>query len=204
MSELRPLLDELERRLRAFGAPIVDAFAPGVPVDEVRAVLDAEGLEAPDDVFAWWGWHNGAVLSDAPPVLSGPGVYLRSENTLVEDWHVLSLGEAARTRRWFRADYADAGAADLLPAGWFPVLVTGATPTMWIVCTPGADAPPPLYVDEHLPGPAEPLFPSLANFVGAIIRTFDEGLIRPHPEDARVPMFDAPALRGELQRLAYW
>jgi hypothetical protein len=204
MPDLQPLLDELERRLRAFGAPIVDAFAPGLPVDEVRTVLDAEGLRAPDDVVAWWGWHNGAVLSDVPPVLSGPGVYLRSENTLVEDWHVLSLGEATRTHRWFRADYAEAGAADLLPAGWFPILVTGAKPTMWVDCRAGANVPTPLYVDEHLPEPAGPLFPSLADFVGAIIRAFDEGLIRPHPEDARVPTFDAPALKGELLRLAYW
>jgi hypothetical protein len=113
----------------------------------------------------------------------------------------MSLGEAARARRWFRADYADAGADGLLPAGWFPILVTGAKPTMWIDCTGGADKLAPLYVDEHL---AEPLFPSLVDFVGAIIRTFDEGLIRPHPEDARVPTFDAPALKGELRRLAYW
>jgi len=204
MSELRPLLDELERRLRAFGAPIVEAFGPGVPVEEVRAVLAGEGLHAPDDVVVWWGWHNGAVVSDAPPVHSGPGVYLRSENTLVEDWHVLSLSEATRTHRWFRADYPGAGAADLLPAGWFPLLVTGAKPTMWIDCTAGADVPAPLYVDEHLPEPAGPLFPSLADFVGAIIRAFDEGLIRPHPEDARVPTFDAPALKGDLRRLAYW
>lgn len=187
-----------------FGAPIAEAFSPGLPGGEVRAVLDAEGLQAPEDVVAWWGWHNGAVLSDAPPVLSGPGVYLRSENTLVEDWHVLSLAEATRTHRWFRANYADAGAAELLPAGWFPILVTGAKPAMWIDCTPGADTLAALYVDEHLPEPAGPLFPSLANFVGAIIRAFDEGLIRPHPEDARVPAFDALALSGDLRRLAYW
>jgi hypothetical protein len=179
-------LEELERRLRAFGAPIVDA---GVPADDIRAAFDAEGLDAPDDVVAWWEWHDGAVLSDAAPILSGPGVELRSENTLIEDWHVLSLGEATRSHRWFRKDY------DLLPAGWFPILVTGAKPTMWIDCTPGADAPAPLYVDEHLPKPEGPLFPSLANFVAAIIRAFDERLIVPHPEDPRVPTFDARPYR---------
>ena len=197
-TELRPLLEELERRLREFGAPIVDAFGPGIAADEIRAVFDAERLDAPDDVVAWWGWHDGAVLSDARRVLSGPGVYLRSENTLIEDWHVLSLGEATRTHRWFRED------SDLLPAGWFPILVTGAKPTLWIDCSAGPDAPAPLYVDEHLPEPARPLFPSLANFVGASIRAFDEGLILPHPEDPRVPMFDAAALPGDLRRLVFW
>jgi hypothetical protein len=190
----------LERRLRAFGAPIVEALAPGVSAEEIRAVLDAEGLQAPDDVVAWWGWHDGAVLSDAPPVLSGPSVHLRPENTLVEDWHVLSLAEATRTHRWFRAEYP----ARLLPAGWFPILVTGAQPKLWIDCTAGADASAPLYVDEHLPEPPGPLFPSLAAFVEAIVRAFDEGLIRPHPKDPRVPIFDAPALKGDLRRLPYW
>jgi hypothetical protein len=33
---------------------------------------------------------------------------------------------------------------------------------------------------------------------------FDEGLTRPHPEDDRVPAFDAPALKGDLRRLCYW
>jgi hypothetical protein len=201
MSELRPLLEELDRRLRAFGAPIVEAFRPGLPAGEVKAVFADEGLSAPDDVVTWWGWHDGAAVSDAPPVVSGPGVYLRSENTLIEDWHVLSLDEATRTHRWFRADYADAGAADLLPGGWFPILVTGAKPTMWIDCS-GADAP--LYVDEHLPEPTEPLFPSLAQFVADVIRAFDQGLIRPHPEDPRVPTIDAATLPGELRRLAFW
>jgi hypothetical protein len=203
MSELRGLLDELEHRLRAFGAPIVEAFRPGVSADEVRAVLAAEGLSAPDDVVVWWGWHDGAALHDAPPVHSGPSVYLRSENTLVEDWHVLSLREAVRTHRWFRAD-AEKTPPDLLPAGWFPILVTGAKPVMWIDCAAAADAPAELYVDERLPGSSGPLFPSLTAFVGMIIRAFDEGLTRPHPEDPRVPMFDGPALEGDLRRLAYW
>ena len=197
MSELQPLLEELERRLRAFGAPIVDAFCPGLPPDEIRAVFDAEGLNAPDDAVAWWGWHDGVALLDAPPIVSGPGVYLRSENTLIEDWHVLSLGDATRTHRWFREDF------DLLPPGWFPILATGAKPTMLIDCSAGPEAPAPLYVDEHLPEP-EPLFPSLANFVAAIIRAFDEDLIEPHPEDPRVPRFDAQALPSDLRRLAFW
>ena len=135
---------------------------------------------------------------------SGPGVHLRAENTLVEDWHVLSLADAVRTHRWFRDDYAAVGAAALLPRGWFPILATGAQPTLWIDCSVGDDEAAPLYVDEHLPKPEGPLYASLADFVGMIIRAFDEGLVRPHPEDPRVPVFDAPALPDELRRLSFW
>ncbi len=180
------------------------AFRPGARPDLVRSVLSAEGIAAHGDIVAWWSWHDGVNVSDAPPVFSGAGVFLRPENTLVEDWHVLSLADAVRTYRWFRASYAEGGAPDLLPGGWFPILVTGAKPVMWIDCGAGADAPAPLYVDEHLPQPTGPLFDSLADFVGTIIRAFDDGLARPHPEDPRVPMFDASALKGDLRRLGYW
>jgi hypothetical protein len=203
-TELGRLLDELEHRLRAFGAPIVEAFHPGAPADRVRTVLAAEGLHAHADVVAWWGWHDGVALPDTAPVQSGPGVYLRSENTLVEDWHVLSLADAVRNHRWFRAAYAEGGAPDLLPRGWFPILMTGAKPAMWVDCGVADDTPAPLYVDEHLPEPTGPLFRSLADFVGAIIHAFDQGLTRPHPEDDHVLAFDGPALKGDLRRLCYW
>lgn len=203
-ADLRGALDELEHRLAAFGAPIVDAFRPGVPADEVRAIVGAEGVNVHPDVVEWWGWHDGAALTDARPVQSGPGVYLRSENTLVEDWHVLSLADAVRNHRWFRATYAESGGPDLLPGGWFPILMTGAKPAMWIDCGVADDAPAPLYVDEHLPGPIAPLFASLAEFARTIIRAFEEDLVRPHPEDPRVPVFDAAALQGDLRRLSYW
>jgi hypothetical protein len=193
-------LDDLEQRLRAFGAPIVDAFRPGAAPDKVRAALADEGLRAHPDVVAWWGWHDGVSLTDVPPVLSGPGVYLRPENTLVEDWHVLSLVDTVRTHRWFRADLPE----PVIPPGWFPILTTGAKPTMWIDCDVPDGTPAPLYVDEHLPPPIEPLFRSLLDFVVKILRAFDEGLVRSHPEDARVAVFDAAALTGELRRLSYW
>jgi hypothetical protein len=203
--ELASLLRELERRLRAFGAPIVYAFRPGAPPDAVRDAFAAEAHRAHADAVAWWGWHDGVTLVDTPPVESGPGVALRAENTLVEDWHVLSLADAVRTHRWVREDYEAAGASDLFPHGWFPILTTGAKPTMWIDCSAADDEPAPLYVDEHLPKPEGPLFGGLGDFVEKIIRAFDEGLVlRSHPEDPRVPVFDAPALPHELRRLSYW
>jgi hypothetical protein len=203
-TELRVLLDELEQRLQAFGAPIVEAFHPGAPADEVRSVLAAEGLHAHADVVTWWGWHNGAAIAEAQPVQSGLGIFLRSENTLVEDWHVLSLADAVRAHRWSRLAYADGGAVHLLPHRWFPILATGAKPMMWIDCGVPDDRPAALYVDEHLPEPAKPLFRSLTDFAGSIIRAFDDGLARPHPEDHRVPIFHAAGLKGDLRRLSHW
>lgn len=201
--DLPQLLRELERRLDAFGAPIVEAFRPGASAEEVRSALAAEGHRAHADMVAWWGWHDGVALG-GPPVESGPGVYVRAENTLVEDWHVLSVADAVRTHRAFRDDYGALAASELLPGGWFPILATGAKPTLWVDCSVGDDEPAPLYVDEHLPKPDGPLYASLADFVAMIITAFDKELVRGHPEDVRVPIFDAPRLPDELRRLSYW
>jgi hypothetical protein len=203
-NDLLSRLHELERRLQAFGAPIVQAFHAGASAEAVRSALAEEGLRAHADVVVWWGWHDGVALRNAPSIRSGPGIYLRAENTLVEDWHVLSLADAVRAHRWFRKVYAEDGAPDLLPRGWFPILSTGAKPMLWIDCDVNDDQSAALYVDEHLPEPAGPLFRSLDDFVGTIIRAFDEGLAQPHPEDPRVPIFDPPALKDDLRRLSYW
>jgi hypothetical protein len=183
---LRALLEQLEDRLRAFGAPVVDAFRPGV--------LVPEALRVHDDVVTWWGWHDGADAGDVAADYTGPGIYFRPENTLIGPWHVISLGDALRIRDWWR----DA-APQLLPESWLPVLQFEGTP---VLC---ADESGALHVlDEGSPEPVPPQFSSLADFVESVLRLFDEGLVVPHPEDGRVPWFDAAALEGDLRRLCFW
>ena len=55
-----PLASSDRRRLRR-----------GASADRVRTMLGAEGLGAPDDLVAWWGWHDGAGKAH---VAEGPGV----------------------------------------------------------------------------------------------------------------------------------
>jgi hypothetical protein len=63
---MRELLEELEARLRAFGAPIAGAFLPGASPERVRSALEAEGVSAHEDLVAWWSWHDGAAIDDGP------------------------------------------------------------------------------------------------------------------------------------------
>lgn len=191
---LRALLEQLEDRLRAFGAPVVDAFRPGAPLEQVRAAIAAEGLSAHDDLVTWWGWHDGSDAGGVAADYSGPGIYFRQENTLVGPWHVISLDDALRIRRWWRST-----APQLVPEDWLPVLQFEGTP---VLC---ADDAAELHIlDEGFPEPPPPQFGSLAEFVAAVIRLFDEGLVVPHPEDERVPWFDAASLEGDLRRLCFW
>jgi hypothetical protein len=185
---LRALLAQLEDRLRAFGAPVVDAFRPGVPPEQLEA------LSLHEDVVTWWSWHDGADAGDVAEDYTGPGIYFRPESTLVGPWHVISLDDALRIRRWWRET-----APQLVPESWFPVLQFEGTP---VLC---ADDVGVLHViDEGFPEPPPPQFSSLGDFVATVIRLFDEGLVVPHPEDERVPWFDATALEGDVRRLCFW
>lgn len=184
---LRALLEELDDRLRAFGAPVVEAFRPGASPEDVRAA----GVH--DDVVTWFTWHDGAATHDVAEDYEGPGIYFRPENTLIGPWHVISLGDAVRIRRWWRTN-----APQLVPESWFPVLQFEGVP---VLCADEGGAL--RVVDEGLPERTSQ-FDSLADFVRTVLTLFDEGLVVSHPEDGRVPWFDDSALKGDLRRLCFW
>lgn len=203
-TDLTALLTELEVRLRGWGAPITTAFRPGAPPDLIRSVLAGEGLAAPDDIVAWWSWHDGAEGAELP---EGPGIDERPEHILVDSWYVVSLAEAIRIRRWIRADYARIGAPAVVPHSWIPVLNFTGPPFL------AADtaAPPggsPLYIVDGAAGMPErlprPHFGSLAELVAEIIGLFDQGAIRPDRYHPRVPSLDGALLTTTVRRLTRW
>ena len=197
------LLEELEERLRRWQAPIVGAFLPGASAEHVRSVLGAEGLAASDAVLAGWGWHDGA---SGTPVPEGPGLVETAENTLVDGWHVLSLADAVRIRRWTRADYAQLGAPDAVPASWIPVLHFTGSP--YLAADTAAQGGSPLYVVDGSAGLPErdpqPQFDSLDELVAALIGLFDDGVVRPDPDDARVPSLRGAPDTEMVRRLTRW
>jgi hypothetical protein len=190
--ELRPLLAELEERLRNHGAPVAEALRPGAPPERVRAALEDDGLRAHEDLVTWWGWHDGAEAGDVAGLADGPGIFFRPETTLVGPWHAISLADALRIRRWYREH-------GLMETS-VPVLHFEGQP---VLCAASADGAL-FVVDEGVPRDAPPQFLSLADFVHMVLRLFDEGLVVPHPEYPAVPWFEAAALDGDLRRLSTW
>ena len=201
--ELLRLLLRLEDRLRKFDAPIADAFRPGADEDDIRQALDSEGLVAHDDVLAWWGWHDGAE-ADVPEVASGPGIFTRGENSLVGPWHMPTLADALRTRRWNLDLYRETGAQTLLSSSWLPVAMTDGAGDL--CADTAAVGPAPLYILDHetLWEQAPRQFASLAEFASLLTRVLDEGLVVPDPMDPRARTVDFPRLPGDLRRLATW
>jgi hypothetical protein len=199
---VRDLLDELEQKLKAYGAPIAGALRHGAAPEHVREALAAEGVPAHDDLVTWWGWHDGVEI-DAPAVESGPGIYQRGENTLVGPWLLLSLADAIRIRRWFRELHDRAGIGHLLPDAWVPVLTTDGAGELFADAAASGAAPLHILDEGYLEVPP-PQFASLAEFVELLSRAFDEGFIGPDAMDARAPQVAEAALKTDLRRLIIW
>jgi hypothetical protein len=54
-------LEEIEGHFRRMGAPVLDYLLPGLTDAEMDALTEPHGFHLPDDVRAWWAWHNGAL-----------------------------------------------------------------------------------------------------------------------------------------------
>lgn len=73
-SLLVELLDELARCAADAGAPLHDVLQPGLSRQQVVDGLGQLGLAAPEELVAWWGWHNGS----RPGLIGGQGMALNS------------------------------------------------------------------------------------------------------------------------------
>jgi hypothetical protein len=191
---LRAALDQLERRLRDFDAPIIEHLQPGLSPGEVDAVLQRCGLAAPEELTSLWEWHDGTD-SDR---------YEHSQ--LVGHWHLVSLERAARHHAEHRDIYdnplADPGG---YPRGWFPTLLYWDGPFAAIDCKADT-AEKPLYIvdpNSDPPDAANPDFPSLRYLIEAFNSFFDLGLVERDEKrgGATVPWERIPE---ELRHISYW
>jgi hypothetical protein len=209
--DLQSALVCLEDALREYGAPIADAFRPGLDASHVTESLRAESLEPHPDALTWFGWHDAADI--APPARADDGTVIRygGETVLVGPWWMLTLAESLEYRRMHLEivreavqRYGDAGDEDLLPESWLPIATSSGAGELCLD-TAAADAAP-LYVldQETLHERASPQFASLADFAAAMTKAVQQGHVIPHPHDSRAPMIDSSALPDDLRPLAYW
>jgi hypothetical protein len=208
-TELQRWLERLEQALRDYGAPIVQAFRPGLPPDAVAEALRAEGLAPHEDVIAWFAWHDAA--DDAPPQRDGNGGVVRcgGESVLVGPWWMFQLGRALRVRRealeMQAVDVARFGVgAASFEAGWLPLATSEGAGELCIDTTAAGPAPLWIHDPETRDGRTSPQFVSLVDLVGALVEVLDRRLVVPHPHDDRAPMVDHTRLPPDLLRLCSW
>jgi hypothetical protein len=209
--ELEAALARLEEALRGYGAPIVDAFRPGLDASYVSDVLRREGLYPHPDALTWFGWHDAAET--APPVRADDGDVIRyaGETVLVGPWWMLTLAQSLDYRRMHLENisegielYGEAGDASLAPEGWLPIATSEGAGELCLDTTAAGAAP--LYVldpESMREGPPKQ-FASLAELAAAMTRAVEHGHVVPHPHDSRAAMIDPSELPDDLRPLAYW
>ena len=208
--ELDASLARLEEVLRRYGAPIVDAFRPGLDASYVRHVLRSGGLAPHPDALAWFGWHDAAEI--AGPVYDDDGSVIRygGETVLVGPWWMLTLAQSLEYRRVHLQINGsielcgEAGDPVLAPESWLPIATSEGAGELCLDTAAAAAAP--LYVLDretmHEGMPEQ--FASLAEFAAAMTRAVEQGHVIPHPHDSRAAMIDASQLPDDLRPLAYW
>ena len=204
-------LARLEDALRGYGAPIVDAFRPGLDASHVSELLRCDGLVPHPDALTWFGWHDAAEI--APPVHADDGSVIRygCETVLVGPWSMLTLAQSLEYRRMHLENisgtielYGEAGDADLAPESWLPIATSEGAGELCLETAAAGAAP--LYVldpETSHEGLAEQ-FASLAEFAAAMTRAVEHGHVIPHPHDSRAPTIDSSELPDDLRPLAYW
>ena len=204
-------LDRLEQVLRGYGAPVVDAFRPGLDALYVTGLLRSEGLDPHPDALTWFGWHDAAEV--APPVHADDGSVIRygCETVLVGPWWMLTLAQSLEYRRMHLQiirdvieRYGDVGNADFAPESWLRIATSEGAGELCLDTAAAGAAP--LYVldQESLYEGTPEQFASLAEFAAAMTRAVEQGHVIPHPHDSRAAMIDSSELPDDLRPLAYW
>jgi hypothetical protein len=197
------LLGELEDRLRAAGAAIVDHWRPGVRAGRVTAAFEPLGLLPPDELIDWWSWHDGTDIPHPP----GFDMAQQAGNSLIGCWFHMGVDDALLLNRGVRETYAEIGYD--YPSGWFPFLSFGGTPVLCVDCEPPAGASRPLYLLDGAVGeppsdqPAKPRFGSIRDFVTTVITLFERGLTLPSKTEPGQIDVDRRRLDPDLPQ-NYW
>jgi hypothetical protein len=209
--ELDAALERLEQALRGYGAPIADAFRPGLDASCVSDLLRSEGLEPHRDALTWFGWHDAAEIG--PPAYADDGTVIRygCETVLVGPWWMLTLAQSLEYRRMHLQIirdsvelYGEGGDADRALESWLPIATSEGAGELCLDTAAAGAAP--LYVldQESLHEGTPQQFASLAEFAAAMTRAVEQGHVIPHPHDSRAAMIDSSELPNDLRPLAYW
>jgi len=149
-------LEEFDARLRALGAPICKAWAPGCSDAHIDAILRPLGIELPEEARVWWRWHNG-TRDDAP-----------MEHREIGTRGPFSIEDAA-------AAYKDErGAMEELDGLTGLLAPFNERPYIFFGCAGAVDEPVPIYTQKDVQDPTVVL-PSIRSLLEAWLELIDIG-----------------------------
>ena len=185
MSELGPLLQELEAAWTRRGLDLSTRHNPGLPREITAQTLDAAGLPAPTEILDWYAWHNGAV--------GAPGNTIDNMICLAPTgWEAQPLAEALSARATFLDDsrrevdfYRASGSWELISQatddpehwlweeGWLPIAYLGPPMSLVVDVTADPDLCPVRRVEWQYDDFREIQSDSMATMVAGWIEMLD-------------------------------
>lgn len=121
-------LADLEQAWVVHEAPIAGHLAPGISRDEAAAIAARHGINLPDDVAQYFGWHDGLVPERD------------HDYAVLSALHLLSLAESLELRQML-ADALDIipDKSPLLRGAWLPLLSDSAGEFLLVSCEQDGD-----------------------------------------------------------------
>ena len=171
-------LADLEREWRLQGAPVAEKAAPGLTDAQIDVLMAPVGIDLPDELRAWWRWHNGLV-EDGTDYGFGPTFDFGSVGPGA--WQLISLEEAidryqceSRSAQW----PGDPIAGEFYwRDSWFPFAAASQDVLFLDTAEATSDvcAPVRFRASENWRYWDVPQAPSLADGVGMWVRALREG-----------------------------
>jgi hypothetical protein len=124
---LLELLVHLEAEWTRLRAPVAARLRPGLREEEVRSRLATLGLDAPDDLVTFFGWHDGEDHSDG-----------QQRPMLVDDLFLVTLDEAVELTRFQRelsGQVSEPPSFVLWPQSWALVCTGGGGQELALDCS---------------------------------------------------------------------
>ena len=148
--------DGLRESLARVGAPVAEHLQPGMPADEVNALLRPLGLTPSRELEEWFAWQNGVPASEASD---------SSQRGIGPSVELTPLVELVGWCQELRSIYADAanefGEESFWSDEWFPFVRSGGG--IDVVCDLGEGPESPvLFVDPQDPFDEPPRVGSIA------------------------------------------
>ncbi len=153
------MLARLEAELRAKAIPFIETMAPGLTDAEIDEIIEPAHLIMPEEVRAWWRWHNGPG-PDAP----------RDAGWLLPYRDARSLKACVDL-------YLYVGRDDRL------IEPLGELPVIYVECRGSGDVPAPIYSQNDYAGDdPRQVLPSYGELVLTWIDYLERGVYATKPE----------------------
>lgn len=193
----------IDEQWSLLGMPVARVAAPGVDRETITNAGASLGLAVPDEVVAWFGWHNGVVQEPRPK---------SRERILVGRWELTSLEEAVaeyEERRRLAQDEVEPpwSIDDFWPAHFFPLSLATSSDTLAVDCSGPSDEPAAVYViawDTGLPATRRgPVAASVTELAELFHQVLCGGWHR-YDGDGQRHHFDENGLPEDLRRPLLW